>query len=373
MLILLLEMAKSSGKYTSPKSPSTVYQRGYMAVAFPEHVPLPTTWNEDEIRLLDGTSLHAAVAAKFNSLHREFQTLKERTQDLSWAQEMFWKDENLKVEDWFLIDSWYRSRCMEMPIGGTTMVPFLDLLNHSSKPNCHYVMNEDEEIELKLNPGSVVETGQELFINYGPEKSAGEMLFNYGFVEKSTLFEFLIGHIEQSVMMPAVMPDQDHKLTCYGRRFGTPKMKISGKKDKLKLESAFVMFLMLEEKDGMEIKTIKDEDGDEDYLAMWQGIDVTDRLDKLELILKRHPRKDLFDIRSMFIYHTLINHQMGLMQAAEDFEAEFEDDKLSEDEVQIHKAASELRAIESTILDSAMDLVQEWVSSHPRKMKELTG
>lgn len=246
------------------------------------------------------------------------------------------------------------------------MVPFIDLVNHSSRSNVQYDVDEiSGDVILKLKTGAVIEEGEELYLNYGADKSASEMLFSYGFIEKTTLFEFLIGHIPNSVKMPAVMPNQDEKLECWGRRFGTPMMTISGKKGNLELESPFVYFLMLVGKDGLRLKEITrpDDPNFHDVRALWHDIDITDRLDNMEIILKRHPQKELFDIRAMFIYHALINHQMQLMQEAEDFEAQFDLDELPLDKQRIHNAASELRAIESTLIDSAMDIVQDWVSS----------
>lgn len=252
---------------------------------------------------------------------------------------------------------------MELPISGTSMVPVIDLANHSSRSNVQYDVNENGDVCLKLKTGAVIEEGEELFLNYGAEKSASEMLFSYGFVEKTTLFEFLIGHIPNSVKMPAVIPNQNEKLECWGRRFGTPMMTISGKKGNLELGSPFVYFLILEEEDGMKLKEIEGDAVTHDFRAMWHGHDITDKLDKLEILLKRDKQKEIFDIRTMFIYNTLINHQMELMQEAEDFEAQFDLEKLPVEKQRIHKAASELRAIESTIIDSAMDIVQDRVSS----------
>ena len=260
---------------------------------------------------------------------------------------------------------------MELPNTGTSMVPVIDLANHSSRSNVQYDVYANGDVCLKLKAGAVIEEGEELFLSYGDEKSASEMLFSYGFVEKTTLFEFLIGHIPQSVKMPAMVPNQDAKLMCWCKGFGIPMMTIGGKKGNLELECPFVYFLLLEEKDGMEMNVIEGDAETHDFRALWQGMDITDKLDKLEIILKRNPLKEIFDIRAMFIYHALINHQMELMQEAEDFEAQFDLDDLPAETQRIHKAASELRAIESTLIDSAMDIVQDWVSSE--KAQELSA
>lgn len=312
------------------------------------------------------TAVQGAVAAKFNALEREFAELKHKTQ--TWP---FWKDDKLTFEDWRLIDAWCRSRSMELPTVGTSMVPVIDLANHSSRSNVQYDVNENGDVCLKLKAGAVIEAGEELFLNYGADKSASEMLFSYGFVEKTTLFEFLIGHIPNSVKMPAVVPGENEKLECWGRRFGTPMMTISGKKGSLELKCPFVYFLVLEEEHGMVLKEIEGDAVTHDFRAMWKGHDITDRLDELEILLKEVPQKEVLDIRAMFIYHALITHQMELMQEAEDFEAQFDLDTLSVEKQRIHKAASELRAIESTIIDAAMDIVQDCVSS--KKALELAG
>jgi len=61
------------------------------------------------------------------ALLREFETLREETADILWCQNYWWEDEVLQYSDWLLVDALYRSRCLELPKAGESMVPCLDL------------------------------------------------------------------------------------------------------------------------------------------------------------------------------------------------------------------------------------------------------
>ena len=148
----------------------------------PADVLLPTTYTPAERRLLTGTSLEAAVAAKLRALAAEFEVMAA-------AAAMPW----LEVEDWIRADALYRSRNLALPGHGHALVPMLDFANHARPANACFGVTDDGEAILSLRPSSALarldlQGGQEVTIDYsGSEepKGAAEMVFSYGFLPDS--------------------------------------------------------------------------------------------------------------------------------------------------------------------------------------------
>lgn len=57
-LILLLQILETHEPEGREKQ---LYVAGYMDKAFPKTVPVPTTWSQEEMKLLGGTSLHVSL------------------------------------------------------------------------------------------------------------------------------------------------------------------------------------------------------------------------------------------------------------------------------------------------------------------------
>lgn len=95
---------------------------------------LPTFWFESERELLVGTSLQPALEAKLNSLHKEYDSLCSATGKVPWCSKYWWDAENglLSFDDWLQVDAMYRSRALEFPGIGDSMVPCIDMANHAS-------------------------------------------------------------------------------------------------------------------------------------------------------------------------------------------------------------------------------------------------
>lgn len=95
---------------------------------------LPTFWSEEEQELLSGTTLKPAVRAKLNSLLREFELVRTATENIAWCKKYWWDEDSglLNFEDWMRVDAMYRSRALEFPGVGDSMVPCVDMANHAS-------------------------------------------------------------------------------------------------------------------------------------------------------------------------------------------------------------------------------------------------
>jgi hypothetical protein len=95
---------------------------------------LPTFWFESERDLLVGTSLKPALEAKLKSLQKEYDYLRAATEDIAWCSKYWWDAEDglLSFDDWLHVDSMYRSRALEFPGIGDSMVPCIDMANHAS-------------------------------------------------------------------------------------------------------------------------------------------------------------------------------------------------------------------------------------------------
>lgn len=60
---------------------------------------LPTFWSEEELELLEGTTLRSAVRAKMNSLLREFETFRTATENIDWCAKYWWDEDDGLVRE----------------------------------------------------------------------------------------------------------------------------------------------------------------------------------------------------------------------------------------------------------------------------------
>src|ERR1700731_356214 len=116
--------------------------------------------------------LQSPLIAKMSALRREFERLRDLTGGISWCQKVWWEPESLTLSDWVLLDSWYRSRCLELPNSGESMIPCLDIVNHARDANAYYEQEKNGDAVLLLRPNEKAESGEEITISYGSSKSA---------------------------------------------------------------------------------------------------------------------------------------------------------------------------------------------------------
>lgn len=136
----------------------------------PASYSLPTLYTIEERELLRGTSLELALDSKILSLEKEFDQLREATTDISFCDRDWWNEDTgrLTFEDWKLVDAMYRSRALEFPGKGHSMVPCIDMVNHASggRPSALYETDENGNAVLQLRRGQGLEVGDEITITY---------------------------------------------------------------------------------------------------------------------------------------------------------------------------------------------------------------
>ncbi|KLU83825.1 SET domain-containing protein 8 [Magnaporthiopsis poae ATCC 64411] len=301
-LLAQLILVWKSEKNTGLSNPWTQYIK-YL----PRTVPLPTMWTDAERLLLNGTSLETAVQAKLLALEREFDELKEKSSALATWNEVLWEDEPIKLRDWIVLDAWYRSRCMELPRGGSSIVPCIDMINHSRQWTAFYTQtSENGGVDLCLNRDAEIAVDAEITISYGNEKAPAEMLFSYGFVDPEGGPEI--------VVLPVEVPEDDPLARAKAHIFAeSPTIKISRSGDGgVRWECPFAHFLALNEEDGLGIRIVQLTDGGRQMRLFWEDEDVTDSAGDLEAVTASHAHHAVFRLRAVVLVQQQLEVKLGL-------------------------------------------------------------
>ncbi len=142
---------------------------------------LPTLWTDEERELLVGTSLAPAMEAKMKSLYREFDHLRSVTSGIPWCKKYWWDEVDglVTFDDFKQLDAMYRSRALEFPGIGDSMVPCIDMANHASgeRTVALYEADKDGNGLLLRRDGKDVSGGDEITIRQvSPVVSASRLL-----------------------------------------------------------------------------------------------------------------------------------------------------------------------------------------------------
>ena len=289
------------------------------------------------------------MAAKASALLREFESLREKTAGISWCSKSWWEDESLIFFDWVLLDAWYRSRSLELPNAGESMVPCLDMANHAASANAYYEQNSDNSVTLLLRPDIVLDTAAEITISYGTTKTAAEMLFSYGFVDEQS---------DANAIVLPLEPFEDDplgkaKLAAFN---GRPIARISFVDEEFEWESPFLYLMCLNEEDGLDFKVLQQNDGSRSQLRVfWQDADVTEQTSTFEALVSQHELADVFKLRVVALLHDRIRQQLERLYESDDAVQSLAS-MLSE---RCQGAALQLRKAEAKVLEeafSALDL-----------------
>jgi hypothetical protein len=342
ILFMLMQLVSSSPDHSEvfqhPPGPWTQY-----IGLQPLNVPVPTTWSEAELSLLKGTSLETPVAAKSALLTREFARLQAQTSHLPTWHKIF--SETFTLQDWVWLDALFRSRSYDLPYSGEAMIPYLDLANHS--PTSTALFQQDAStgtVSLVLRQGCSVSEGEEITINYGKDKSAAEMLFNYGFVDASSTVESLILSLDELLEEGNQDPLFYRKLLVFD---ATPTLELQISGDRQVHWSAPVVYLLcVNKEDGFAI---------ENGRVLWQGRDVTGMIGMFSVVLNMHDLRQVFRFRALSIISSAIERQIERLRRTTP------DHQIDEKGVRrdVLNSALQLRRIEEDILSMSLNTLNE--------------
>lgn len=112
--------------------------------------------------------IKAPLKAKNGRLFREYDYLRAATESIPWCRTNWWTDttSHFAYDDWLLVDSLYRSRALNFSVAGESMVPGIDLVNHSlgEDQNAYFARDEDGNGVLLMSPNKSYLSGEEITI-----------------------------------------------------------------------------------------------------------------------------------------------------------------------------------------------------------------
>lgn len=357
-MFLLVQITNASPDFDGPISvtnPHTDYVK-----LLPQSVLLPTFYTDEEKELLFGTSLQDALDQKLRSLEREFDQLHETTQGIAWCQQYWWDEDSgrLQFEDWMLVDALYRSRALEMPGAGHSMVPCIDMANHASGDQTIALYETDAEGRaiLQIRDDKVLTKDEEVTITYGDEKGACEMIFSYGFLD-------LQMGSAKAIFLDLDIPDDDPlRLAKKTANKTAPGVKLFIDSDQIpKWESDYIWWACVNEEDGLNFRVTQQNDGNRQLEVLWkdQPFDPS----QLRKALEDDPKWDIFRLRALVMLQERIGLQLSHLEASEDLLAD------SQGQAGVRQVVwaliCRLRALEGNLLTMYNENVEEQVSNIP--------
>jgi hypothetical protein len=108
--------------------------------------------------------------------------LQDSTESISWCNQTWWSKDKIAEDDllssnsslkiWKEIDSWYRSRVLELPGLGECMVPGIDMANHApaETATARYELDDEGNVVLQLQNAQISE-GNEISIKWAIYKN----------------------------------------------------------------------------------------------------------------------------------------------------------------------------------------------------------
>lgn len=316
----------------------------------PKTIPVPSTWNEDERLLLRGTSLETAVNAKMLSLVGEFDQVRGKSDEIPCWNDMFWMNRTVSLRDWVRLDALYRSRSLELPKSGESMVPCIDMINHSHNFSAFYDETEAGDVALMLRPGAALEEGQEVTISYGEGKSAAEMLFSYGFIDPESSTDALVLPLEPFEDDPLARA----KLVSFGK---PPQLHIAQENGSVVWDAPFVHLMCVNEEDGLDFRVLQDTQGGRQLRVFWQDEDVTEQTADFESLTQGHPLGAIFKLRAVAVVQERLQAQLDLARSYDT------DQNIGNVRSECLEASKLLRRIEVALLERSIETLENQKSS----------
>lgn len=279
------------------------------------------------------------------ALTREFDELRDLSSDLDWWRSAFWESNLVHLKDWYLVDSWFRSRALELPRSGLSLVPCLDMANHSRNANAYYEETLPGQVLLLRRPGHSFQIGDEITISYGSDKSPAEMLFSYGFLEPSP------GAGSLRLQMSPLPDDPLGKAKVHIFR-GSTSLELGLHRDKMHWSCPFVYLACLNEEDGLAFRLLQTSDGSQELRVFWQDQDVTDRVDSFEVFIASHELCDIYRLRVNMLVSQRLQEQLERLAAS------------PSGDITLPNAAhaQDLKRIEKDCIEQALTSLQDQVS-----------
>ncbi len=339
----------------------------------PKQFDLPTLWDEDDLRLLEGTSLEAATDTKLKSLDREFTLLRETTANVGWCQKYWWNTDSgvLSFDDWKIVDAMYRSRAMDLPGTGFATVPIMDMANHAtgSLACARYETDSEGNAVLLMRDSEKLRKGDEITISYGDDNGAAEMLHSYGFIESKM-------SSAKQLWLDLEIPDDDplriakkHAANSAPgfRLFENPETGALNSQTsdsnarRILWEGAYVWLVNINEEDGLEFKILRTNDGETEIQMAWKGAVLSD-LSKLEALLLKEPHYDVFKLRVITTLKERLSEQLSrLDQSKQEF---FAIEEISGGKSNNYCNARRLRDVEERLMLQAYNDFELQVRAH---------
>lgn len=235
------------------------------------------------------------------------------------------------------------------------MVPCLDLVNHATDANSSYEPTNDSDVVLLLQPKQRIEVGEEISISYGPNKSAAEMLFSYGFIPEDLQSDSLVLALHP-------VPDDPLGRAKAAAFSGAPVARISAEGDMIQWSSPFLFLMCLNEEDGLEFKTLEQADGGQGQLQVfWQGTDVTGSTEDFQEYASQHPLKDVFALRAVALLQDRVLEQLGRIHTSQGAVEAWGD---AGHQIEFTQTVGQLRSRESVLLEATVGLLEAQVRCH---------
>lgn len=302
------------------------------------------------------------MEAKLASLEIEYEDVKEATYGIPWCQEIWWADEQFNLSDWILLDAWFRSRSLEHPFFGESLIPGLDMVNHSFEANASYQPGSNQCVNLLLRPGQKIGTSTEVTISYGDLKSEAEMLFNYGFVENgsSPLTRTLPLQLNPDY---GADPLGKAKDAIFANAKLHRKIEISLTPDGVQWKSPFLYLVVSNEEDGLDFRVLEANDGSRSSLRMfWHDRDVTESIERFDdLIIENHehPLREVLMVRATIRLEEQLRNQLHSLDTADEAIALLAD--AVDLDISKQEAAIAVREAERGVLEAAIYRIDQEV------------
>ncbi|KAF4168982.1 hypothetical protein CNMCM6936_000393 [Aspergillus lentulus] len=370
LIFLVVQITHASPDFANQRQKIGVSNPWTEYIRFmPASIPLPTFYSAEERELLGGTSLQTAVDAKLGSLEKEFEHIRQATEDIPWCQEHWWDEDTGKFtfDDWKYVDAVYRSRVVDLPRSGHAIVPCVDMANHACEDSVKARYDEDGagNAVLQLRTGKKLRMGDEVTISYGDEKPASEMVFSYGFVEnertdaKQIFLDLEIPEDDPLKMAKAVFCKEVPGVRITSATTGSEAGKTTW-------DSPFVWWACVNEEDGLNFDVQQTTDGGKELRATWKGEDMGTP-SRLKDLLAADPLWAIFQLRAVVLILERLETQLVILRETEKLVAEIsnDEDMRALFRPDVLNTISRLRRLEAELLESSIEDLMSSVRVDP--------